>query len=205
MTMMVGKQFPSITTTAAMADGSINDSFNPVEYGSGDYTVVFFYPLDFTFVCPTEIVAFDKATSEFEKRGCKVVGASIDSHFSHAAWRNTPLNQGGIGQVSFPLMSDMQKQYGEELGILAEGGMTYRASYLLDKNGTVRHMIVNDLPLGRSVEEMLRMVDALSFHEQHGEVCPANWKEGEKAMQATKDSTGAYLAEKHGQSSTAAA
>jgi len=152
MTMMVGKPFPSLNTSAVMADGSINESFNPVEYGSGDYTVVFFYPLDFTFVCPTEIVAFDKAMGEFEQRGTKVIGASIDSHFSHAAWRNTSLNQGGIGPVNFPLMSDMQKQFGEQLGILAEGGMTYRASYLLDKNGVVRHMIVNDLPLGRSVE-----------------------------------------------------
>ena len=191
---MVGHQFPSATVNAVMPDGSFDEQFNVLDYGKDSYTVVFFYPLDFTFVCPTELVAFDKKMSEFEARGVKVVAASVDSHFSHAAWRKTALNDGGIGEVSYPMVSDLQRDLADELGILNEAGVTYRASYLLDKNGIVRHMVINDLPLGRSVEEMLRMVDALQFHEQHGEVCPANWKQGEEAMSATKESTGAYLA-----------
>ena len=192
---MVNNKFPQVDTPAVMANGEFDENFNIAEYGKGSYTVVFFYPLDFTFVCPTEIVAFNKAMSEFEAKGCKVVGASVDSMFSHAAWRRTPLNEGGIEEVKFPLVSDIERKLSNELGILAEGGVTYRASYLLDKEGNVRHMVINDLPLGRSVSEMLRMVDALSFHEQHGEVCPANWKEGDKAMEANRESTSAYLAE----------
>lgn len=202
---MIGQKFPSLTTSAVMGDGTINEDFNPATFNTDGYTVVFFYPLDFTFVCPTEIVAFDQATEEFEKRGVKVIGASVDSHFSHAAWRNTSLNQGGIGPVRFPLMSDLKREFATELGILAPGGVTYRASYLIDKEGVVRHMVINDLPLGRSVSEMLRLVDALAHHEEHGEVCPANWKKGEEAMNATSESTGAYLAKTHGQSDTSAA
>lgn len=204
MTFMIGQKFPAATTNAVMPDGSFDENFSVANYGSGSPTVVFFYPLDFTFVCPTEIVAFDKAMSEFEQRGCKVIGASVDSHFSHAAWRNTPLNKGGIGPVQFPILSDLKREISEELGILTEG-VTYRASYLLDKDGTVRHMVINDLPLGRSVEEMLRMADALDFHEKHGEVCPANWKQGEKAMKADANSTAAYLSSTHGQADTQAA
>lgn len=202
---MIGHKFPTVTTPAVMADGSIKDDFSVAEYAKGKMTVVFFYPLDFTFVCPTEIVAFDKAVEEFEKRGVKVVGASVDSQFSHAAWRRTPLSEGGIGPVGFPLLSDLERKLSSELGILAPGGVTYRASYLIDEEGNVRHMVINDLPLGRSVSEMLRMVDALQFHEKHGEVCPANWKEGEEGMSATKESTGAYLAKKHGQGTSSAA
>ena len=198
MTVMIGQKFPDTTVNAVMADGSINEKFSVADYGKDGYTVVFFYPLDFTFVCPTEITAFDKAMSEFEKRGCKVVGASVDSHFSHIAWRDTALAKGGIGPVNFPLMSDMERKISSQLGIVADGGVTYRASYLLDESGVVRHMVCNDLPLGRSVTEMLRMVDALKFHEEHGEVCPANWQEGEEAIQPTSESTGAYLAKKHG-------
>ncbi len=205
MTFMVGEKFPNVRVPAVLANGDIDEDFSITEYGKGKMTVVFFYPLDFTFVCPTEIVAFDKAVKEFEKRGCKVVAASVDSQFSHAAWRRTPLNEGGIGPVQFPMVSDLERKLSSELGILAPGGVTYRASYLIDAEGNVRHMVVNDLPLGRSVSEMLRMVDALDFHEKHGEVCPANWKEGEDAIQPTKDSTGAYLAKKHGQGSSSAA
>lgn len=205
MTVMIGQKFPETNVNAVMADGSIDENFSAPAYGNGGYTVVFFYPLDFTFVCPTEIIAFDKATKEFEKRGCKVIGASVDSHFSHIAWRDTDLSKGGIGPVNFPLMSDMERKISSQLGIVAEGGVTYRASYLLDENGIVRHMVCNDLPLGRSVQEMLRMVDALKFHEEHGEVCPANWQEGEEAIQPTSESTGAYLAKKHGGGSSSAA
>ena len=194
MTFMVGQKFPTVTTQAVMENGDINENFSVAEFGKDAYTVVFFYPLDITFVCPTEIIAFHKAMDEFKARGCKVVAASVDSQFSHAAWRRTALNEGGIGEVDFPMLSDLERKLSNELGILAEGGVTYRASYLMDKTGTVRHMVINDLPLGRSVSEMLRMVDALQFHEEHGEVCPANWKKGEEAMEATRESTGAYLA-----------
>ena len=193
MTFMVGQKFPTAITPAVMENGEIHNDFSVAEYGKGSYTVVFFYPLDFTFVCPTELVAFNKAMARFEELGCKVVAASVDSVFSHAAWRRTPLNEGGIEEVNYPMLSDIERKLSNELGILAEGGVTFRASYLIDKEGTVRHMVINDLPLGRSVEEMLRMVEALDFHENHGEVCPANWKKGEEAIQPTKESTQAYL------------
>lgn len=192
--MMVGQPFPTHKVNAVLADGS----FAEVQAsGSSDgYTVVFFYPLDFTFVCPTELVAFHQAMGEFESRGCRVLGASIDSVHSHAAWRRTPLNEGGVGELAYPLLSDQQRMLSSELGILNSNGVTYRASYLLDKNGIIRHMVINDMPLGRSVQEMLRMVDALAFYEEHGEVCPANWKKGEDGMKADRASTGAYLAKK---------
>lgn len=193
MTFMVGQKFPTATTPAVMENGEVNNDFSVAEFGKGAYTVVFFYPLDFTFVCPTELVAFNKAMNKFEELNCKVVAASVDSVFSHAAWRRTPLNDGGIEAVNYPMLSDIERKLSNELGIIADGGVTYRASYLIDKSGVVRHMVINDLPLGRSVEEMLRMVDALDFHETHGEVCPANWKKGEEGMSATKESTQAYL------------
>lgn len=193
---MVGQKFPTVKTAAVMENGDINNDFSVTDYGKGGYTVVFFYPADFTFVCPTEIVAMSEAMGEFRARNTKVVGASVDNVFSHAAWRRTPLNEGGIGNISYPLLSDNERKLSNELGIMANGGVTYRASYLIDKDGVVRHMVVNDLPLGRSVQEMLRMVDALEFHEKHGEVCPANWKKGEEAISATRESTGAYLAKK---------
>ncbi|MFZ2620478.1 MAG: peroxiredoxin [Alphaproteobacteria bacterium] len=195
---MIGHQFPAETLTAVMPDGSMENNFSVLNYGKNSYTVVFFYPLDFTFVCPTELVAFDAAMEQFEARNCKVVAASVDSAHCHAAWRRTALNEGGIGEVSYPMASDLQRKWADKLGIVNEGGVTYRASYLLDKNGVVRHMVINDLPLGRSVEEMLRMVDALAFFEEHGEVCPADWKKGQKGMKATREGTGAYLAAKDG-------
>ena len=195
--VMIGHKFPSCVTPAVMPDGSVNNDFSVTTYAKGKPCVVFFYPLDFTFVCPTELVAFHKAMKEFEKRGCKVVSASVDSVFSHAAWRHTPLNQGGIGEVDYPMLSDIKRELSTQLGILTPGAVTYRASYLIDAEGTVRHMVINDLPLGRSVEEMLRMVDALQFHQEHGEVCPANWKQGEKAIKTTSESVGQYLASKH--------
>jgi len=203
MTFMVGHKFPDVKLNAVMGNGEMKAVSVP-EHAKGKYAVVFFYPLDFTFVCPTEIVAFDKAYEEFKKRGVELFGASVDSQFSHHAWRETPLNKGGIGQVQFPLLADLERKLSSELGILT-GGVTFRASYLIDKEGTVRHMVINDLPLGRSVEEMLRMVDALSFHEEHGEVCPANWHKGEEAIKPTSESTGSYLAKKHGAGKGAAA
>jgi len=191
---MVGDQFPNDEMKAAEANGIINEEFDITKFANGEKVVVFFYPLDFTFVCPTEIVAFNKAVEEFAKRGCKLIGVSVDSVYSHNAWRNTALNEGGIGKVDFPLVSDMERIWSEQLGILADGGVTYRASYLIDEEGIIRHMVINDLPLGRSVSEMLRMVDALNFHQKHGDVCPANWKEGDEAISADKESTSAYLA-----------
>jgi peroxiredoxin (alkyl hydroperoxide reductase subunit C) len=195
MSFMVGHKFPDVKLKAVMGNGEMKD-VSVVEHAKGKMAVVFFYPLDFTFVCPTEIVAFDKAYTEFKKRGVELFGASVDSQFAHHAWRETPLDKGGIGPVQFPLLADLERKLSTELGILT-GGVTFRASYLIDKTGTVRHMVVNDLPLGRSVEEMLRMVDALQFHEEHGEVCPANWRKGEDAIKPTAASTGAYLAKKH--------
>lgn len=191
---LIGTQFPPYTLKAVMADGSFGEVC-PGEASDG-YTVVFFYPLDFTFVCPTELVAFHEAMDEFKARNCRVFGASVDSVHSHAAWRRTPLNEGGVGELAYPLISDMQRELADDLGILNEDGVTYRASFLLDKTGTIRHMVVNDLPLGRSVAEMLRMVDALAFFEENGEVCPANWKKGEAGMKATRESTAAYLGKK---------
>lgn len=189
---MIGTQFPPFEIKAVMPDGTFAN-VTPGEESPG-YTVVFFYPLDFTFVCPTELVAFDKAMDEFKARNCRVFGCSVDSVHSHAAWRRTPLAEGGVGELSYPLISDLQRDLTSELGILNDDGVAYRASYLLDKTGTIRHMVINDLPLGRSVDDMLRMVDALAFFEQNGEVCPANWHKGEKGMKATREATGKYLA-----------
>ena len=194
MCMVVGQQFPRIELPAVLASGEIVNNFKWWEGAEGQYTILFFYPLDFTFVCPTEIVAFDKAVPSFQERNCRLVGASVDSVFSHHAWRRTPLAEGGIGEVSFPLISDLQNKLSGELGILNPGGVAFRAAYLVDGNGVVRHMVVNDLPLGRNVQEMLRMVDALRYHEEHGEVCPANWRQGEDAIAATRESVGSYLA-----------
>lgn len=192
--MMVGDTFPVSTLPAVMADGSMNNAYEFIN--DKGYTVVFFYPLDFTFVCPTELVAFDQKMGEFEARGCRVVSCSIDSTHSHAAWRRTPLKEGGVGELHYPMLSDMNRELSDLLGILNPDGVTYRASYLLDKDGVIRHMVINDLPLGRSVDEMLRMVDALAFYEAHGEVCPANWHKGDAGMKATREGTGAYLAGK---------
>lgn len=192
--MMIGDTFPVSTLPAVMPDGSMNNAYEFIN--DKGYTVVFFYPLDFTFVCPTELVAFDQKLGEFEKRNCRVVSCSVDSTHSHAAWRRTALKDGGVGELGYPMLSDMQRELSDVLGILNEDGITYRASYLLDKDGVIRHFVVNDLPLGRSVDEMLRMVDALAFFEEHGEVCPANWHKGDKGMKATRESTGEYLATK---------
>lgn len=194
--LMVGQKFPDIKLPAVQADGTMVKDFAVLDAEHKGYTVVFFYPADFTFVCPTELVAFDKAMGEFESRKVRVLGASVDSAHSHAAWRRTPLNEGGIGGVNYPLLADPQRKLSGPLGILNADGVTYRASYLIDASGMIRHMVVNDLPLGRSVPEMLRVVDALQFFEQHGEVCPANWQKGDAGMGANRAATGKYLADK---------
>jgi len=196
MGVLVGRKAPDFTAPAVLGDGSIVDEFNFSSTTAGKPAVVFFYPLDFTFVCPSELIAFDHRLDEFKKRGVEVIGVSIDSHFTHNAWRNTPVNKGGIGPVGYALIADMThsicKAYDVET---PDGAVAFRGSFLIDKEGVVRHQVVNDLPLGRNIDEMLRMIDALQFHEEHGEVCPANWKEGEKGMKDTPDGVAEYLAE----------
>ena len=159
--------------------------------------LLFFYPMDFTFVCPSEIIAFDRKLKEFQARNTSVIGVSVDSEYTHFAWRQTPVDKGGIGPVGYPLVSDLTKNIARSYGVLLNDAVALRGLFLIDAHGVVRHALVNDLPLGRSVEEALRMVDALQFHEEHGEVCPANWKQGEKGMKPTADGVADYLAKKY--------
>jgi peroxiredoxin 2/4 len=193
MCTLVTKPAPDFTATAVMPDNSFNDKCTLSSY-RGKYVVLFFYPLDFTFVCPSEIIAFDKALAKFKAKGAEVIGVSVDSHFTHLAWKNTPRNQGGIGQINYPLVADLNKKISADYGVLLEGGVALRGLFLIDKQGVVRHAVINDLPLGRSVDEALRMVEALQFHETHGEVCPANWREGEEGMKPTAKGVAEYLA-----------
>ncbi len=189
---LVGKTAPHFTAKA-VRDGEIIEEFSLRDF-LGKYVLFFFYPLDFTFVCPTELHAFQDKLSEFEKKGVQVVGCSVDSCFSHLAWLNTPKNKGGIEGIEYPLVSDLNKQIARNYQVLKEDeGIAYRGLFLIDKHGMVRHQLVNDLPLGRSVEEALRMVDALAFFESNGEVCPANWKQGSKAMKPTQDGLTVYF------------
>lgn len=195
MGVLVGKPAPDFTAAAVLGSGEIVDEYSLSAATKGKKAVVFFYPLDFTFVCPSELLAFDHRIAEFEKRGVVVIGVSIDSHFSHNAWRNTPIDNGGIGPVKYTLVADMTHEICQAYDVESEGGMAFRGSFLIDEDGVVRHQVVNDLPLGRNVDEMLRMVDALAFHQEHGEVCPAGWKEGDKGMQASPEGVAAYLSE----------
>jgi peroxiredoxin (alkyl hydroperoxide reductase subunit C) len=198
MSVLVGKQAPDFNATAVMADGSINGGFSLSAY-RGKYVVLFFYPLDFTFVCPTELIAFSRRIAEFEARGVQIIGCSIDSQFTHIAWRNTPINEGGIGEVKYPLVADVKHDICRAYDVEFDAdGVAFRGSFLIDQKGTVRHQVVNDLPLGRNIDEMLRMVDALQFHEKHGEVCPAGWNQGDKGMVPDSRGVAAYLAEQAG-------
>ncbi len=194
MSVLVGKQAPNFAASAVMADGSINDDFSLEDY-QGKHIVLFFYPLDFTFVCPTELIAFSHRIAEFEKRGVQVIGCSIDSQFTHAAWRNTAIDDGGIGAVKYPLVADVKHEISRAYDVEFEpAGVALRGSFLIDKSGVVRHQVVNDLPLGRNIDEMLRMVDAVQFHEEHGEVCPAGWNKGDQGMVADEKGVASYLA-----------
>lgn len=195
MGVLVGKPAPDFTAPAVLGTGEIVDAFNLTETIKGKKAVVFFYPLDFTFVCPSELLAFDHRVEEFQKRGVEVIGVSIDSHFSHNAWRNTPVNEGGIGPVKYALVADMTHSICQAYDVESEGGVAFRGSFLIDEDGLVRHQVVNDLPLGRNVDEMLRMVDALAFHQEHGEVCPAGWNKGDKGMDASPEGVAKYLSE----------
>ncbi|MEZ5525294.1 MAG: peroxiredoxin C [Pseudomonadales bacterium] len=196
MSVLVGRPAPDFTASAVLGSGEIVDEFNFASSTKGKYAVVFFYPLDFTFVCPSELIAFDHRLKEFTDRGVEVIGVSIDSHFTHNAWRNTPVNNGGIGQVGYTLVADMKHEICQAYDVEhPEAGVAFRGTFLIDKEGVVRHQVVNDLPLGRNVDELLRMVDALQFHEEHGEVCPAGWNKGDKGMDASPDGVAAYLSE----------
>lgn len=195
MGVLVGRKAPNFTAAAVLGNGQIVEDFHFDSAIRGKYAVLFFYPLDFTFVCPSELIAFDHRIEEFKKRNVEVIGVSIDSHFTHNAWRNTPIEKGGIGPVRYTLVADMNhaicKAYDVET---PDGNVAFRGTFLIDKNGIVRHQVVNDLPLGRNIDETLRMVDALQFTEQHGEVCPAGWKEGDKGMKADPQGVAEYLA-----------
>ena len=195
MTMvLVTRQAPDFTSSAVLGNGEIVNNFNFKKHVNGKAAVLFFYPLDFTFVCPSELIAFDHRYEEFKKRGVEVVGVSIDSEFTHNAWRNTPTENGGIGAVKYALAADVKHEIAKAYGIEhPEEGVALRASFLIDKNGVVRHQIVNDLPLGRNIDEMLRMVDALQFHAEHGEVCPAQWEKGKEGMKDSPEGVAKYL------------
>ena len=207
--MLVTKPAPEFKTQAVMPDNSIQE-VNLSDY-KGKKVVLFFYPLDFTFVCPTELLAFDKRLSEFESRGVQVLGCSVDSRWSHLAWKNTDINKGGIGNVQYPLLQDLDKSIArnydvlvgastatvftedEEIQTTVGGAVALRGSFLIDEEGIVRHAVLNDLPLGRNIDEMLRMIDALAHHQKHGEVCPAGWKDGDRAMEESPAGVSSYL------------
>ncbi len=193
MSTLVTKQAPDFTATAVMADNSMKEDFKLSDY-RGRYVILFFYPLDFTFVCPSEIIAFDKALDKFKAKNCEVIGVSVDSQFTHWAWKNTPVDKGGIGNIQYPLVADLDKKICRQYGVLLDAGIALRGTFLIDRDGVIRHAVINDLPLGRNIDEALRMVEALQFHEEHGDVCPANWKEGEEAMKPTAEGVAEYLA-----------
>ncbi len=196
MSVLVGRKCPDFTVPAVLPNGEIVEDFNLLKSFEGKYGLVFFYPLDFTFVCPSELIALDKRMDEFNKRGVEVVGVSIDSHFTHNAWRNTAINQGGIGQVNYTLAADINHGICQSFGVEhPEAGVALRGAFVIDKNGMVRSQIVNDLPLGRNIDELVRTIDALQFHEEHGEVCPAGWQQGDSGMIASPDGVASYLAE----------
>ena len=191
MSSLVTKQAPEFKAQAVMPDNSFKE-IKLSDY-KGKYVVLFFYPLDFTFVCPSEILAFDKKIAEFKERNCELIGVSIDSHFTHLAWKNTDVNKGGIGKIQYPLVADISKTISNEYGVLFDESIALRGLFLIDREGTVKHATINDLGIGRNVDETLRVLDALQFTEEHGEVCPANWKKGEDAMKPTAEGVAEYL------------
>jgi len=191
--MLVTKKAPNFTAAAVLGNNQIVEDFNLYNNLGEKGAVLFFYPLDFTFVCPSEIIAFDRRLDEFQKRGINVIGVSIDSQFSHFAWKNTEVKNGGIGNVRYPLVADITKQIARDFDVLLNDSVALRGSFLIDKDGTVRHAVINDLPLGRNIDEMIRVVDAMLYTNEHGEVCPAGWNKGDKAMKADKDGVADYL------------
>ena len=196
MAVLVGKKAPNFKVPAVLKDGTIVDGFEFAEAINGKYALLFFYPLDFTFVCPSELIALDNRIETFEALGVEVVGVSIDSHFTHNAWRNTPVEKGGIGKVRYTLAADMTHNICKSYDVESDIGVAFRGAFVIDKEGVVRSQIVNDLPLGRNMDELIRLVEALQFHETYGEVCPAGWKKGDKGMTASPDGVASYLAER---------
>jgi len=192
MTTLVTRPAPDFTANAVLADNSIDESFS-LSSLRGKYVILFFYPLDFTFVCPTEILAFDEALEDFKSREAEVVGVSVDSQYTHLAWKKTAVDNGGIGPIRYPLVADLKKEIARSYGILFDDEVALRGLFLIDREGIVRHAVINDLPLGRNVSEAIRMLDALRFHEEKGDVCPANWSEGDEGMDASPDGVVDYL------------
>ncbi|WP_420591835.1 peroxiredoxin [Bacterioplanoides sp.] len=195
MSVLVGKQAPDFTVPAVLGDGTIVDEFSLSETIKGKYAVIFFYPLDFTFVCPSELIALDKRMDAFKALGVEVISVSIDSHFTHNAWRNTDINAGGIGPVKYTMAADIDHGICKAYDVETEGGVALRGAFVIDKEGVVRAQNINDLPLGRNIDELVRLVEALQFHEEHGEVCPAGWNKGDKGMDASPEGVAKYLSE----------
>jgi peroxiredoxin (alkyl hydroperoxide reductase subunit C) len=194
MSVLVGKKAPDFTAAAVLPNNEIDEKFNLHSFLKGKIGVLFFWPLDFTFVCPSEIIAFDNRIKEFKDRGAEVIGVSVDSKFSHLAWKNTAINQGGIGQVQFPMVADLTKSIARDYDVLVGEAVALRGTFLIDQEGVVRHQVINDLPLGRNIDEAIRMVDALKFFQEHGEVCPAGWNKGKQGMKADAKGVADYLA-----------
>ena len=195
MGVLVGKTAPDFTQAAVLASGEIVDNFTLSEATKGKYGILFFYPLDFTFVCPSELIALNNRIEAFNALNVEVVGISIDSHFTHKAWRETPVEKGGIGELNYTLVADITHEIAQKYDVESEIGVAFRGAFLIDKEGMVRSQIVNDLPLGRNIDELIRLVEALQFHEEHGEVCPAGWQKGDEGMVDTADGVAKYLAE----------
>jgi len=194
MSVLVGKMAPDFTASAVMPNNEINETFNLHTYIKGRIGILFFYPLDFTFVCPSEIIAFANRVKEFKDRGAEIIGVSVDSKYTHLAWKNTEVKKGGIGDIQYPLVSDLTKKIAKDYDVLTGDAVALRGTFLIDQQGVVRHQLVNDLPLGRNVDETLRMIDALKFFQEHGEVCPAGWNKGKKGMKADASGVAEYLA-----------
>jgi len=195
MGVLVGKPAPDFTASAVLGNGEIVANFNLTTALKGKYGLIFFYPLDFTFVCPSELIALDHRVEAFQSKNVEVIGVSIDSQFTHNAWRNTPIEKGGIGAVKYTLVADINHTICQAYDVESAGGVAFRAAFLIDPKGIVRVEIVNDLPIGRDIDELIRLVDALQFHEEHGEVCPAGWRKGDKGMNATTEGVAKYLSE----------
>lgn len=195
MSILVGRKAPDFTAAAVLANGEMNDKFQLSETIKGKYSYLFFYPLDFTFVCPSELIALDNRIDEFNQRNTVVIGVSIDSQFTHSAWRKTPVNEGGIGAVRYPLVADINHHICQTYGVEhPTAHIALRGAFLIDKQGIVRSQVVNDLPLGRNIDEMIRLIDALQFHEERGEVCPAGWNKGDAGIKPTEEGIANFLA-----------
>ena len=193
MSVLVGKMAPDFTASAVMPNNEINDNFNLHAYLKGKIGVLFFYPLDFTFVCPSEIISFANRLEDFKERGAEVIAVSVDSKYTHLAWKNTEVKKGGIGDIQYPLVADLTKSIARDYDVLFGEAVALRGTFLIDQQGVVRHQLVNDLPLGRNVDEAIRMIDALKFFKENGEVCPAGWSKGKKGMKASSKGVAEYL------------